>query len=865
MAKTQARDNLNKDLVTRLWVTKHGGIYVPLTDRTPANPHLAHIPDRNIVKPSGDTLTLMDPTSVVRQMQEEFSQLYGKRGQITSLKPLRTENVPKEWERRALQEFERGKKEVFEFNEIDGEEYLQIIQPIYTKKGCLKCHDVQDYKVGDIQGGVGISVPMSPFYATAREHRNDLILWHFLLFVFGIAGIHLGSGRILKSVKAKETAEKALNESEERLKFALRVTQVGLWDWQVQTGETVFDNRWAEIAGYTLEELAPVSIDTWNKLAHPDDLKKSTELCERHFNRETEYYVFESRLRHKNGNWIWVSDRGKVVSWDENGKPVRMIGTRYDITDIKNAEKESLLANQQLKQERDLFVGGPVVVFKWRNEENWPVEYVSVNSKNVFGYTDSEFIRGSVSYLEIIHPEDLVRFTNEVVTNSESGNRYFEHQPYRIMHKTNKEVWVLDYTTVITNYKGEITHYLGYIVDITEQKDAEVERLNLERQIQHSQKLESLGVLAGGIAHDFNNLLTAILGNADLALLNLSPLSPAKKNINHIISATRSAADLANQMLGYSGKGRFVIESIKLAEIVREMSHLLEASISKNVLLKYDFADDVPPIEADPTQIRQIIMNLITNASEAVGGKNGVISISTGKMVCDDAYLTNCTIGDNIAGGQYSYLEVSDTGCGMDDEEKQKIFDPFYSTKFTGRGLGMAVILGIVRGHRGAIKVYSELNKGTTIKVLFPASLIQRDPNNIIEINEQIKPDRFTGKILLVDDEESVRVVASEMLKMLGFTVLTARDGQEALDVLWKNQDEVKLVILDLTMPRMDGEQTLCEIRRVRTDIPVIISSGYNEQNIAHRFTGKGLAGFIQKPFRLNKLISVIQKALSNR
>ncbi|MBN1346598.1 MAG: PAS domain S-box protein [Phycisphaerae bacterium] len=397
-------------------------------------------------------------------------------------------------------------------------------------------------------------------------------------------------------------------------------------------------------------------------------------------------------------------------------------------------------------------------------------------------------------------------------------------------------------------------------VDITDQKRAAEERVNLEAQVQQAQKLESLGVLAGGIAHDFNNLLTGILGNADLAMMDLAPTSPARPSIEQIQTASHRAADLCRQMLAYSGKGRFVIELLDVNELIREMTHLLEISVSKKAILKYHFADGLPAVEADATQIRQVVMNLITNASEALGEVSGVISISTGVMECDHAYLHNALLDERLPEGPYVYFEVADTGVGMGSETIERIFDPFFTTKFTGRGLGLAAVLGIVRGHRGALKVYSEPGKGTTFKMLLPAVDLPAEPLR----GEADAPHawRGAGTILLVDDEETIRTVAKRMVARLGFEVLTAADGKECIEIFHANADRVVCVLLDLTMPRMDGEETFRELRRIRPEVRVILSSGYNEQDAINRFAGKGLAGFIQKPYQARALTAKLREVL---
>ena len=400
---------------------------------------------------------------------------------------------------------------------------------------------------------------------------------------------------------------------------------------------------------------------------------------------------------------------------------------------------------------------------------------------------------------------------------------------------------------------------MAVVVDITKRKQAEEQRIQLEERILHTQKLESLGVLAGGIAHDFNNLLAGILGNADLALLELPPASAARGSIADIQTSAIRAADLCRQMLAYSGKGKFIIEPVSLNEIIEETTHLLQISISKSAVLNYHLHDDLPTIEVDPTQVRQVIMNLLSNASEAIGDRSGVITIATGAMECDRRYLDDTFSDSQLPEGIYVYLEVADTGCGIKPENVKNIFDPFYTTKATGRGLGLAALLGIVRGHRGAIRVYSEVGKGTTFKIIFPSSDKQTAKPARAALLE--KEWKGSGKILIIDDDESVRAVTRRALEKAGFEVHTASEGREGLRMLEKN-DDVRLVILDLTMPHMGGEEVFRRIRRLRPQVPVILTSGYSEQELSSRFAGKGLAEFMQKPVRLQVLYAKVQNAL---
>jgi PAS domain S-box-containing protein len=405
-------------------------------------------------------------------------------------------------------------------------------------------------------------------------------------------------------------------------------------------------------------------------------------------------------------------------------------------------------------------------------------------------------------------------------------------------------------------------------LDITDRKRAEEERLEMERRLLHTQKLESLGVLAGGIAHDFNNLLTAILGNLDVALLDLSVISPARPHVEEAMRACHRAADLTRQMLAYSGKGRFLVRSIDLSAVVKENVQIFGAAIARTATLNLHLARDLPLIQADPGRIQQVIMNLLTNASEALGEKPGVITLATGLQVCDEAYLDRSRAKEKPSPGEFIYVEVSDTGCGMDEETLQRLFDPFFTTKFMGRGLGMSAVLGIVRGHRGAILVDSAVGRGTTIRVLFPVSEKDRTAEAIADQADGLRaakagrPSR-SGTVLVVDDEEMVRNPCQAMLEHLGFRVLAAADGLEAVEVFRAHADQIVCVVLDLTMPRMDGVTAFRELRRFRPDVKVLLASGYNEQEATQRFVGQGLTGFVQKPYRLQDLEEKIEWVLS--
>jgi PAS domain S-box-containing protein len=372
-----------------------------------------------------------------------------------------------------------------------------------------------------------------------------------------------------------------------------------------------------------------------------------------------------------------------------------------------------------------------------------------------------------------------------------------------------------------------------------------------EARARHVQKLESIGVLAGGIAHDFNNLLHVVLGNADLARLQLSADAPAHEHLDEVIRATQRAADLTQQLLAYSGRGAVETRHLDLSNEVREMATLLRTAISKQAALVWDLAPDLPAITADPTQIRQVVMNLITNASDALSDTPGTITLRTGRNE------------DPRAGSgphDFVFLEVSDSGCGMDTSTLQRIFDPFFSTKFSGRGLGLAAVMGIVETHQGHIRIRTAPGEGTTFRVMFPAAGGAADA----EQHRASGADwRGHGTVLLVEDEDGVREVVGRMLEHLGFQVLPAEDGLAALETLQDHDGAVSAVLLDLSMPRMGGSEALRHIRERRPDLPVVLMSGYTEQEVASKLLddSTGAAGFLQKPFLPEDLATVLRHA----
>ncbi len=484
--------------------------------------------------------------------------------------------------------------------------------------------------------------------------------------------------------------------------------------------------------------------------------------------------------------------------------------------------------------------------------------YISPSVEMLNGYRPEELVGRNL--FELVHPDELqgtLRARDDMFTQGATVLT-----THRVQGRDGEWKWIETVARpVIDPATGQVTEFVAVSRDVTDRKKAEEENSRLVAQMLHAQKLESLGLLAGGIAHDFNNLLTSIMGNAELSHFVLPPDSPAHERLRNIETAARRAAEMAGQMLAYSGQGKIVTRRVDLSATVRELASLLRSSIPKSCALELRLGEGLPPIEADATQLQQVVMNLITNAAEAIGDSNGTITLAADRIDASRDYLDSFHMAESAPAGDYVRLEVADTGCGMGEETRSRMFDPFFTTKFTGRGLGLAAVLGIVRSHRGALKVKSELGEGTSFTVLFPAA---GKAGEAEQSEGVVPPERrpLSGTVLLVDDEEAIRDVATLMLRKMGLEVETARDGREAVEIFRARPGFYGVVILDLTMPRMNGEAALEKILRIRKDVPVILSSGYSLQSQQDRLAGIGASRFIQKPYSMEELESAVREAL---
>ncbi len=548
-----------------------------------------------------------------------------------------------------------------------------------------------------------------------------------------------------------------------------------------------------------------------------------------------------------------IKRNGAIFDAEWNSVSIRIQGDPYILTtihDISAVQSSGRMLTQLIES---------LDAVAWEaNGSTFQFTYISKNVENLLGYPVEHWLHDGSFWKDHVHEDDrseAVKFCTLHTQNEK--NHEFE---YRMIAADGRIVWIRDTVNVVRTSSDGL-QLRGLFVDITQRKKEAAEKIAMEARLQNTQKMESLAVLAGGIAHDFNNLLVGILGNAGLVLRDLPAESPVISMVETIESAANRAADLTKQLLAYSGKGRFVVKTLDVNLLINEMAHLLETVVSKTAILKLDLAPDLPPITADGTQIRQVVMNLITNASDAIGDKSGVISITSGLVEADANYLGGIYMDQNLKPGPYVFIEVTDTGIGMDETTRAKIFDPFFSTKFTGRGLGLAATLGIVNGHGGTIRVYSEVGRGTAFKILLPAAIDQvATPED--NSNGHRSRAKFDGKVLIVDDDETVCAVLKRILQSCGLEVVAANDGTHGVALFEKDNNQFDIIFLDLTMPHMGGEEAFRRIRSMKSNARVVIMSGYNEQEITTRFVGKGLAAFLQKPFHVEQVIEVVNQIM---
>ncbi len=547
---------------------------------------------------------------------------------------------------------------------------------------------------------------------------------------------------------------------------------------------------------------------------------------------EEDVSLLSFRIVRPDGSLRWLEERRQPLAGGVGGCVRDLTGQREAMRTLKESE-------ERLQTALDALEGG---VWNW-NVQTGDVDF-SPRWPRMLGFEPTEIEPHVRAWATALHPDDQERVLGELNDHLDHGSPY--RTEHRLRTKAGKWIWVMGRGRVTEWDKdGKPLRMVGTNVDISDRKQAEAERLRLETVFRETQKLESLGLLAGGIAHDFNNLLTSILGCAELASASIPEGSDAQPLLEQIVSSSQHAARLCRQLLAYAGKSRFQRSAVDLSALVGETVDLLRVSIPPAIALDLALEPALPTVEGDAGQIHQVVLNLLTNAAEAIEdakSEPGRIGVRTGSV-----------------DGQTIFLEVSDDGAGMNAETRARIYEPFFTTKFAGRGLGLAAVQGIVRRHRGRIELASEPGRGTCFRVLLPASVAPPGPAAKVEDDGTWHGE---GLVLLIDDDRAVRTLARRLLEQLGFTVVEAEDGSTGLDIYAARRDAIRAVLLDLTMPGMDGIACLDALRAIDPGVRVILTSGYNEAFVRKRYGPRDSAGFLEKPYLRTTFRDVLREAL---
>ena len=649
--------------------------------------------------------------------------------------------------------------------------------------------------------------------------------------------------RTRQLVLAKEAAE----GNEFRWKFAIEGSGDGLWDWNVPQSTVFFSTRWKEMLGFAEDEIGG-SLDEWSKRVHPDDLTRVMDDVQAHLDGTTPFYVNEHRVSCKDGSWKWILDRGLVVSRDSAGKPLRVIGTHTDISERKQADDVRKISEEKYRTLVETTQTGYLILDMEGKVVDANPEYVRLT-----GHSELRDILGKP-------------VTDWTASYEKEKNSMAIAQCVRAGFIRNLVVDYVDGSGRITPVEinasvtgnGDLRQIISLCRDITERKNAEIERTRLEAQLRESQKMEALGTMAGGVAHDFNNALAMIIGNLELARQDVGPDHPAVVSLDEIGKAGRRARDLVQQILSFGRRQTLERKATSLVLVVVETARLVRATLPAMVSLSVNCEPDAPAVLADATQIKQILLNLCGNAIQAIQdhGSPGKVEIDIRAHVQSGAVASS-----SLKEGRYACLTVRDTGPGMDEATRSHIFEPFFTTKPVGKGtgLGLAVVHGIVQAHEATVDVESAPGKGSEFHIYFPA--LDAPVEEVAQPDEGAAQIDGAGKrVLYVDDEEAIIFLMKRLLERQGFRVSGFTDPREAVAAVRANPDRFDLVVTDFNMPGMSGLAVASALREIRADLPVVLASGYITEDLRQKAPAAGVRELIYKPNTVDDLCEAVAR-----
>ena len=659
---------------------------------------------------------------------------------------------------------------------------------------------------------------------------------------WGIAGLVIALAVTVwqaASLRQRKRSEAALRESEERFRAIFQQAAVGVAQLSLETRVEFANECYCRIIGYTQEEaLGKGTVD----FTHGKDLHAELPMLRRLLAGEIASFSMEKRYQCKNGTVVWARICKSLVR-DQDKRPKHIIAVAEDITERKQAEAALIESEERFRNMADT---APVMI--WVSGPDKLCTFFNQGWLSFTGSTLDQAIGNG--WTEKVHPDDRDRCYTSY-SSAFDARRIYQTE-CRLRRAGGEYRWVLATGRPHFESSGAFAGYVGSCTDITDVKRTQEEALA-------RQKLESLGVLAGGIAHDFNNLLGGIVMNSELVLSELQGGSPAAEGVASIRNVAVRAAEIVGQMMAYAGQEDTVFEPVDLSRLLNELIEFLKVSISKRATLRVTLPEKLRAVRANSAQLRQVVLNLITNASEALGEQEGFISVAVTQVKSGESAPT-------VSRGDYVRLGISDTGCGMTEATQSKIFDPFFSTKFPGRGMGLAAVKGIVRRHGGTINVRSAPGQGSLFEILLPCSSEPAPEGHDIAAPATTgEVVSFDGAVLIVEDEDMLRHPASKMLRREGFTVIEASDGRTGLDRFRASAAEIAVVLLDVTLPGLSGREVLSELRRIQPNVNVIVTSAYSQEQAHTTLGGQQPWLYIRKPYQLNELTGLLRKVYSDK
>ena len=833
IARFMAANAFNKDLLYRRWVARYGGVYIPVSAGTPPNPYLSNIENRDIITRSGMELTLVNPAYMTRMVQEMSRKLYGYEGHITSLNPLRPGNQPDAWEKKSLLAFKAGKTEIFETVLIAGKPYLRYMKKCVTEKSCLKCHARQGYHLGDLRGGISVSIPLLPLKVALAPQIRNLMVTYLILYLLG--GVGIGAGFFIFRRTLLKTQKQDM-----WLQKLFEIAPIGIGEVNKDRILTTVNRKFCEITGYSEAEL--VGQNTSMLYPHKKEYEKLDKvyMAARQGSRKIEN--LELQAKHKNGTLIY--GLFNAIPWDPDDPSAGIVFTLLDITARKQYEKKLIASENKFRNMMESIHDPVYICSSDRLIEYMNPAMVMRTGRDAVGehcYTALHNFSEPCPWCEGKEQKEGEYFETEISSPKDNRAYILSHAPF---------------------YQDD-----GRISTLTIFKDI-TDLNNTRMQLYQAQKMESIGTLAGGVAHDFNNILTVIRGHAEMGLMTAAEDSREHKDFLAIEKASEKAKQLTYQLLAFSRKQRISPTKLIVNNVIQELSKMLRRLIGEDITINTSLSGKLVPIQADQGQIEQIIINLMVNAADAISDcsatKPKIITISTSNITLDYDF-TSTHPGSKV--GMYLLLEIADTGKGMDKKTMEHIFEPFYTTKAQGKGtgLGLATVYGIVKQNNGYIDVDSVPGKGTTFKIYWPRIEAFQEETAPQEEDRRPQPAGGSEVILLVEDDSIIRNITCKHLQQAGYTVIEADNGADALEKAEKAPTSIDLLFTDMVMPVMSGRELAKRIADIYPTIEILYTSGYFDDRAWGNDSPIPEEKFIDKPYDQNELLKRIRQLLDSR